>query len=309
MSDNEQNLGFCNIKSGSMIEAASPGIYVAEIAGIGNIPIVGVETGVAGFLGQTEKGPVEPQLVTNYQEYENIYGSTAQAQSYLPYAVKGFFENGGRKLYIARVVAKQSKTLGTRLRGTLEIRTGSLGLVLSDYLGNQDTNIGPVTGLYALGLIDEISLLYSPDAESISGLNQAMIDQCQSLRDRMVIMESTLGEIDPEPLNQYDSMFAAYYTPWIQDESLSESLEWVSMETWSTTLQRRIQTSVENFLNVEWQKGALVGDTSEKAYFVKVEKTTMLQEAVYKPIIFIESGVALIRPAEFNIIKVGIALE
>jgi Bacteriophage tail sheath protein len=52
---------------------------------------------------------LQPQLVTNWEEFVRNYGGFVDripggtAFKYLPYAVRGFFENGGQRLYIARV--------------------------------------------------------------------------------------------------------------------------------------------------------------------------------------------------------------
>lgn len=59
-------------------------------------PIEGVTTSIAGFLGQTERGPTIPILVTGLEEYTRIYGGYTD-NSYLAYAVAGFFKNGGKR--------------------------------------------------------------------------------------------------------------------------------------------------------------------------------------------------------------------
>ncbi len=69
-------------------------------------PIEGVATGTAAFLGETERGPTRPRLVTSYGDYRRWFGDVFGAgDRYLPYAAAGFFENGGRRLYVSRIVA------------------------------------------------------------------------------------------------------------------------------------------------------------------------------------------------------------
>ena len=92
----------------------SPRVYIEEIsAGAKSIEAVGTST--VGFLGETERGPINPRLVTSWLEYQRIYGAYFGVTKYLPYAVEGFFSNGGRRCYIARVVSsgvtKSSLTL------------------------------------------------------------------------------------------------------------------------------------------------------------------------------------------------------
>jgi uncharacterized protein len=90
-----------------MPEYLAPGVYVEEIER-GPKPIEGVSTSTTAFLGETERGPTKPRLVTSYGEYLRIFGdvfaSATGDPKYLPYAVKSFFDNGGRRAYIARIV-------------------------------------------------------------------------------------------------------------------------------------------------------------------------------------------------------------
>jgi phage tail sheath protein FI len=85
-----------------MPEYLAPGVYIEEIS-VGPKPIEGVSTSTAGFLGPTERGPEYAKLVTSWLDFTYWYGGYIE-QSYLPYAVQGFFDNGGKRCYIARVV-------------------------------------------------------------------------------------------------------------------------------------------------------------------------------------------------------------
>jgi len=86
-----------------MPEYLSPGVYVEEVPA-GPRPIQGVGTSTAGFVGLTERGPTAPKLVTNWGEYVRWFGDIIdESISFLPYAVRGFFENGGQRLFVAQV--------------------------------------------------------------------------------------------------------------------------------------------------------------------------------------------------------------
>jgi uncharacterized protein len=86
-----------------MPEYLSPGVYIEEISGIR--PIEGVGTSTAGLVGQTERGPTAPKLTTSWLEFQRWYGGlTDTAESYLSWAVQGFFDNGGQRAFIARAV-------------------------------------------------------------------------------------------------------------------------------------------------------------------------------------------------------------
>ena len=97
-----------------MPEYLSPGVYVEEIE-IGGKPIEGVSTSTAGFLGETERGPADLRLITGFGQYQRLYGKHAWKtqqekahKSYLPYAIEGFFANGGKRCFVGRIVSGNS---------------------------------------------------------------------------------------------------------------------------------------------------------------------------------------------------------
>ena len=86
-----------------MPEYLAPGVFIEEIER-GPRPIEGVATSTAAFLGETERGRTRPRLVTSYSEYRRHFGGVFAEGKYMPYAVSGFFDNGGRRAYICRIV-------------------------------------------------------------------------------------------------------------------------------------------------------------------------------------------------------------
>jgi phage tail sheath protein FI len=86
-----------------MPEYLSPGVFIEEIER-GPRPIEGVATSTAAFLGETERGPTRPRLVTSFNEYFRYFGTVFADGRYMPYALSGFFENGGRRAYVCRIV-------------------------------------------------------------------------------------------------------------------------------------------------------------------------------------------------------------
>ncbi len=100
-----------------MPEYLAPGVFVEETSFRAK-PIEGVSTTTTGFIGPTRDGPIfgEPPLVTSFQEFSNIYGGMDPLQwepsvNYLAQAVRAFFEEGGRRLYVARVFKPLSGSL------------------------------------------------------------------------------------------------------------------------------------------------------------------------------------------------------
>jgi|ERR1043166_6731334 phage tail sheath protein FI len=86
-----------------MPEYLHPGVYIEEIER-GPRPIEGVPTSTAALIGEAERGSTMPRLVTSYKDYLRWFGDVFDPNKFLPYAANGFFENGGRRAYVARLV-------------------------------------------------------------------------------------------------------------------------------------------------------------------------------------------------------------
>jgi hypothetical protein len=107
-----------------MPEYLTPGVYVEEIE-IGAKPIEGVSTSTAGFLGKTERGPTAVHLVTSFESFKRIYGSYIP-ESYLAYAVEGFFNNGGKRCFIGRITGSNGSNAKTTI-GSMNIEAVGAG--------------------------------------------------------------------------------------------------------------------------------------------------------------------------------------
>jgi uncharacterized protein len=88
-----------------MPEYLHPGVYIEEIER-GPRPIEGVPTSTAAFLGEAERGSIKPRMVTSFKEYQRWFGNVFSSDKFLPYAVNGFFENGGKRVFICRLVGE-----------------------------------------------------------------------------------------------------------------------------------------------------------------------------------------------------------
>ncbi len=90
----------------------APGVYVEEIDR-GSRPIEGVQTNIAGFIGFTEaiRSGAEvgkPMLVTSWSQYMEYFGKEGsdgftEFGAYLPFAVNGWFLNGGGRCWIVSI--------------------------------------------------------------------------------------------------------------------------------------------------------------------------------------------------------------
>ena len=94
-----------------MPEYLAPGVFVEETSSRQK-SIEGVSTSTTAFVGPTRFGPEEgePPLLTSFAEFERIYGGLDQLEydgeapshNYVAHAVRAYFEEGGKRLYVAR---------------------------------------------------------------------------------------------------------------------------------------------------------------------------------------------------------------
>jgi phage tail sheath protein FI len=103
-----------------MPEYLAPAVFVEETSFRAK-SIEGVGTSTAAFVGMTARGPVSvlpkdttPPLLTSFGDYERYYGGTddlvigagiaaAPVRNFVALAARAFFNNGGGRLYVARL--------------------------------------------------------------------------------------------------------------------------------------------------------------------------------------------------------------
>ena len=69
--------------------------------------------------------------------------------------------------------------------------------------------------------------------------------------------------------------------------------------TWNT-----VRAMIENFLTIQWNQGALQGAKADQAFFVRVGLgQTMTQQDILEGRMIVEIGMAVVRPAEFIILR------
>ena len=88
-------------------------------------------------------------------------------------------------------------------------------------------------------------------------------------------------------------------------KTLSEVTQFAVFESNDARLWRRLEEEVTKELTRFWQSGGLRGDTTAEAFFVKCDEETNTLASIDAGEVNIEVGVALQRPAEFVIIKIG----
>jgi uncharacterized protein len=97
----------------------APGVYVEEVDR-GSRPIEGISLSVGGFIGFSEdvRGDAElfkPIMITNWNQYQEYFAKPGSDgftdfNAYLPFAVQGWFLNGGGRCWVT--------SIGTKLPGT-----------------------------------------------------------------------------------------------------------------------------------------------------------------------------------------------
>jgi hypothetical protein len=87
-------------------------------------------------------------------------------------------------------------------------------------------------------------------------------------------------------------------------ESLDEGLQWTVFEPNDESLWKKIERNVTAFLLGVWRDGALFGATPAEAFYVKCDAETNPPDVRDRGEVVTEVGVAIVRPAEFVIIRI-----
>ncbi len=88
------------------------------------------------------------------------------------------------------------------------------------------------------------------------------------------------------------------------EESVKKSSSWVVFEPNDANTWIKVKAMIENYLTTLWRQGALAGPSPDKAFFVKVGlNETMTSLDILEGRMVVEIGMAVVRPAEFIILK------
>jgi len=89
------------------------------------------------------------------------------------------------------------------------------------------------------------------------------------------------------------------------ETSIERATQWVVFEPNDHRLWKRVTRTISSFLNLLHRNGALMGETAEKAFFVKCDAETNPPEVVDAGQLIVEIGLAPVKPAEFVIFRIG----
>ncbi len=190
----------------------APGVY-SNIVSSGNKPIESVGSSTAGFIGQSEEGPVNKAvLVTSWPQYQKVFGGVDKGGT-LAHAVYGFFLNGGGRCYV--------NNLGPKKEGQTEDEVAALV---------KGVDKGPTSrsGLCLFKAIDDISLVAAPGMTSLT-IHQMLADHASECGDRIAVLDG-MEDLGETQLHEFarigDCSEAALYWPWISvfDESTKKTI-------------------------------------------------------------------------------------
>lgn len=112
-----------------MPEYLAPGVFVEETSFRAK-SIEGVGTSVAALVGPTRTGPLRgvPEVLTSHAEFVRTFGDAADLDfggtrmpNYSAHAARAFFDNGGKQLFVVRVIAGGNDTAADSSGGSAAI--------------------------------------------------------------------------------------------------------------------------------------------------------------------------------------------
>jgi phage tail sheath protein FI len=168
----------------------TPGVYPQDVY---PNPPRSLVTGVPAFLGLAASGPLAPQRLAVWTQFEALYGSNVPL--HLADAVRGFFANDGAVCYVLRLEEAAASPV-QRLQA----------------------------GLAALDELDDVDLVCAPDVTSATPdeaitLQRMIAGNCRARGDRFALLDAMPdpGAVDGQArsLRGPDGAFAALYHPWL----------------------------------------------------------------------------------------------
>jgi phage tail sheath protein FI len=185
-----------------MPEYLAPGVYIGETSARSK-SIEGVSTSIAGFLGPCHKGPIKrATLVTSLAGFERTYGSRrrlrldggAPMSNYMWHAVRAFFKEGGRRLYVARVPRWRTRDCENALKCLEAAEDISIVAAPGSTFGDRHGGEG-------------------------TGIADALLEHVERMRYRFAVLDSGPGRsIDHVRAMRagLTSASAALYYPWVR---------------------------------------------------------------------------------------------
>lgn len=132
-----------------------PGVGYTEKSWDSSSAISGGATDICGVMILAEKGPInKPVLINNIDQAIEVFGSY-KAGMYGMYSIKGFFQNGGRSLYVSRLAHYADITDAASLtmkQSSLTIKNAKT--TPKDTLTFKSKYLGEVGNTYGIEVLD-----------------------------------------------------------------------------------------------------------------------------------------------------------
>jgi len=109
-----------------------------------------------------------------------------------------------------------------------------------------------------------------------------------------------LASSDPEWKYVSDRRYFNYL-----ESSIDRGTQWAVFEPNGERLWANVRQTISDFLYNEWRGGALLGSSVEEAFFVRCDRSTMTQNDLDNGRLVCLIGVAILKPAEFVIFRIG----
>ncbi len=191
-----------------MLQLTIPGVYRRDIV---PTPPPQLLTGVPGFLGLIQNKDIinKPRKLTLWTEFEQYFGKPV-AHSYLAYAVRGFFENGGRQCYVVGIGDNTPDALAEALAALdpLDIDLICAPDIMRSHQPPTDSDQPP-----------------PPDPAQVQRMQSMILEHCDQMGDRFAILDALPTPEDtpeqiPEQRQRLQGNNGALYAPWLKIENL-----------------------------------------------------------------------------------------
>jgi len=363
---------------------AAPGIHLEEITPAG--PISGAGTSVAALIGTTATLPTgdalgKPVPVTSWNAYKDRLGEYKSGLN-LPYAVRGFFDNGGTFAYVVPIkdmggldgalleltrlpdvglvcvpglvdaaaqkdkVTKHCEDMHDRFAildgvqdkdplkpgNPLLTQRSGLGsaifaavyfpwIKIPDPAATTPTTIAVPPSGHIAGVMSRcdstVGVHRAPANEQIRGavgLDFTLNDAEQGMLNKQNI--NALRQFPGTPPMVWGARTLSADVPWrfinvrrlvsYVEDSLIEGLRWAVFAPNNTALWKGLERSITEFLTRVWESGGLFGRTAKEAFYVTIDESLNPAPVRDRGEVYIEIGLAVTRPAEHIILRLGL---
>lgn len=113
-------------------------------------------------------------------------------------------------------------------------------------------------------------------------------------------LAGTISAVDPERLPVQTLGYLKRV-----EEAVEKAVEFTVFEHNGPELWARVRETVNDFLQGEFASGHLQGTRPEQAFFVRCDRTTMTQDDLDNGRLVCLVGLAVVKPAEFVIFRIG----